>query len=105
MSARNRDQILGDMMQLDCDITDPDSFGVFVTRRAVLLGELDALKEPWTQAQKSMLQEALVRGAQVLADAHKERQQLARKIDRLRGTKRAARGYSVSLPARFKKLF
>jgi len=92
-------------MQLGCDTRDADSFGSFVGRRAILLGELDALKEPWTQAQKSMLQEALARGAEVLEDAHAQRQELVRKIDRLRGAKRAAKGYSASLPARLKKLF
>ena len=105
MSVRHRDQVLSDMLILDCDHTDSDSFSAFVAQRAVLLAELDAIKEPWTQAQKSMLQEALARGAEILTDAHKERQELVKRIDRLRGAKLAAKGYSPSLPARLKKLF
>lgn len=102
--GNGRDNILAELMGLTCDFGDADGFGTFVNERAGLLQKLDNIKEPWTQTQKAALQNALLYGAQILAEAQKHRQNMAKKIDHMRGAKRAHKGYSSSLPARFKKL-
>ena len=101
----DRDSLLSQLKDLTCDAGSPDSFAAFVETRAKLLATLDTIMDPWTQSQKAMLQEALVTGAHILAEAHDHRQNLARKIDHLRGSKRSHKGYSASAPARIRKLF
>lgn len=103
--AVNRDSVLSLLKDLTCDAASPESFASFVQERAELLQILDGIVEPWTQSQKAMLQEALVSGAQILAEAHEHRQDLARKIDQLRGAKRHHKGYGAQAPARIRKLF
>lgn len=101
----DRDSILAALLALDCDFGEADQFRQFLDNRAELLAQLDAVKDPWTQAQRAALQEALVHGGQVLAEAHKQRSLMVKQIDRLRGAKRAAKGHDLGLPARLKRLF
>lgn len=101
----DRDTLLSLLRDLSCDASSPNGFAAFVQERAELLQTLDGIVGPWTQSQKAMLQEALVSGAHILAEAQEHRQQLARKIDQLRSVKRAHKGHGAQTPARIRKLF
>ena len=100
-----RDRVLEALRALSCNLHDQDGLGEFVERRAVLLSELDHVKEPWTQHQRSLLQEALRHGAELLEEAQEHRRELARKIDTLRGSRKKNQAALNVLPPSWRKTF
>lgn len=105
MGPHSRDRVLEALRALSCDLRDQEGLGEFVERRAVLLAELDRMKEPWTQHQRSLLQEALRHGAQLLEEAQEHRRELARKIDTLRGSRKKHQSALNVLPPSWRKTF
>lgn len=103
MQDAPRDLILIELAQLGVDPADPDSLGTFVTRRALLLQQLDGLQDAWTPEQKRLLQEALAAGEAALQFAQARRQALARELTAFKAVRQAAKQQSTALPPRWRR--